>query len=232
MSITVVLLAILVGVTSARDESFHEELFFAPLATNDIMSHFRFTTLVPTRSASFGRDFDLLSRFVGELRDAHDLEEFSVSLARGVWNEERWGYAPESVPPGAEVSALFGAGVAEGDVWASWRSLTNALSGQLCASLNFLDRTTSASPKYSFTPRGVTNVSRSDGGSNRFMRGTLPGENVCTENLTPWKKMLPCQGKRGKSLLTKLPSSKKNLTEYLYLCRIGHASQRGSCSQD
>ena len=32
------------------------------------------------------------------------------------------------------------------------------------------------------------------------MRGTLPGENVCTENLTPWKKMLPCQGKRGKCL--------------------------------
>ena len=203
MSIIVGLLAVLVTAGAARDESFHEELLFVPLATNDVVSHFRFTTLVPTRSASFGRDFDLLSRFVGELRDAYDLEEFSVSLARGIWNEERWGYAPESVPPGAEVSAWFGAGVAEGDVWSSWRSLTNALSGQLCASLNFLDQTTSASPKYSFTPRGVSNISKSDGGagyggSKRFMRGTLPGENVCTENLTPWKKMLPCQGKRGK----------------------------------
>ena len=25
----------------------------------------------------------------------------------------------------------------------------------------------------------------------------LPGENVCTENLTPWKKLLPCGTKRG-----------------------------------
>ena len=199
MSLFVGLMAVLVTAVVAQDESFHEELLFTPLATNDVVSHFRFTTLVPTASAPFGRHFDLLSRFVGELRDAHDLEEFSVSLARGVWNEERWGYSPESVPPGAEVSAWFGAGVAEGDVWSAWRSLTNALSGQLCASLNFLDRTTSASPKYSFTPRGVANISKSDGGgSGRFMRGTLPGENVCTENLTPWKKMLPCQGKRGK----------------------------------
>ena len=137
---------------------------------------------------------------MGELRDAYDLEEFSVSLARGVWNEERWGYHPDSVPPGAEVSAWFGAGVAEGDVWSAWRSLTNALSGQLCASLNFLDETTSASPRHSFTMRGVANVSADagHGSGKRFMRGTLPGENVCTENLTPWKKMLPCQGKRGK----------------------------------
>ena len=200
MSLFLGLLAVLLTAVAAQDESFHEELLFTPLATNDIVSHFRFTTLVPTASAPFGRHFGLLSRFVGELRDAHDLEEFSVSLARGVWNEERWGYSPESVPPGAEVSAWFGAGVPEGDVWSAWRSLTNALSGQLCASLNFLDLTTSASPKYSFTPRGVANISRSDGGSGRFMRGTLPGENVCTENLTPWKKMLPCQGKRGKCL--------------------------------
>ena len=27
----------------------------------------------------------------------------------------------------------------------------------------------------------------------------LPGENVCTENLTPWKKLLPCGAKRGLS---------------------------------
>ena len=113
MSIFVGLLAVLLTTVVAQDESFHEELLFTPLATNDIVSHFRFTTLVPSTSAPFGRHFDLLSRFVGELRDAHDLEEFSVSLARGVWNEERWGYSPESVPPGAEVSAWFGAGVAE-----------------------------------------------------------------------------------------------------------------------
>jgi len=30
-----------------------------------------------------------------------------------------------------------------------------------------------------------------------FRVGFLPSENVCTENLSPWKKLLPCQSKRG-----------------------------------
>ena len=47
------LLAGLVAAVAAREESFHEELLFVPLASNDIMSHFRFTTLVSTREASF-----------------------------------------------------------------------------------------------------------------------------------------------------------------------------------
>ena len=47
------LLAGLVAAVAARDESFHEELLFVPLASNDIMSHFRFTTLVSTREALF-----------------------------------------------------------------------------------------------------------------------------------------------------------------------------------
>lgn len=158
-------------------------------------SNFRFTTLVSSASFSEGR-FSLLSRFVGELRDAHHLEEFSVSLSRGVWNEERWGYAPNNNPPGAEVRARFGEGV--DDVGAEWTALTNALSGQFCASLNFMDTTASVSPKHSFMPVGVSNVSSGDSGGGRFVRGTLPGENVCTENLTPWKKMLPCQAKRGR----------------------------------
>ena len=37
----------------------------------------------------------------------------------------------------------------------SWRRLTNALSGQFCASLNFLDSTQSVSPVWSLRPSGV-----------------------------------------------------------------------------
>ena len=80
----------------------------------------------------------------------------------------------------------------------AWTKLVNALSGQFCASLNFLDTTQAVSPKWSFQPRGITPVG-ADGNrtTGHFRSGTLPGENVCTENLTPWKKLLPCESKRG-----------------------------------
>jgi phosphatidylinositol glycan class T len=81
----------------------------------------------------------------------------------------------------------------------AWTRLTNALSGQLCASLNFLDATRSFSPAFNFVPRGVATVEEDDDRANatHFRMGMLPGENVCTENLTPWKKLLPCEAKRG-----------------------------------
>ena len=35
-----------------------------------------------------------------------------------------------------------------------------------------------------------------------FLRyGILPRENLCTENLTPWKKLLPCKNRRGLAVL-------------------------------
>jgi hypothetical protein len=36
-----------------------------------------------------------------------------------------------------------------------------------------------------------------DTGRNRLRYGTLPRENVCTENLTPWLKLLPCRSQAG-----------------------------------
>lgn len=80
----------------------------------------------------------------------------------------------------------------------AWTKLVNGLSGQFCASLNFLDTTQAVSPKWSFQPRGITPFGfNSSAASEHFRSGTLPGENVCTENLTPWKKLLPCESKRG-----------------------------------
>ena len=97
----------------------------------------------------------------------------------------------------------------------SWRRLTNALSGQICASLNSLDSTQSVSPVWSLRPSGVKARQQSsldDTDESHFRFGTLPGENVCTENLTPWKKLLPCQAKRG--LATLLNARSIHTTKY------------------
>lgn len=63
--------------------------------------------------------------------------------------------------------------------------------------MNFIDSTRTTSPVVSFEPLG--DHSTSD--RLHLLHGTLPGEVVCTENLTPFLKMLPCKGKAGISSL-------------------------------
>jgi phosphatidylinositol glycan class T len=81
-----------------------------------------------------------------------------------------------------------------------WEALTNALSGLFCASLNFIDSTRTIRPVRSFVPQGHHPKSE-DGSLLHLLHGALPKEPVCTENLTPFLKLLPCKGKAGISSL-------------------------------
>lgn len=76
-----------------------------------------------------------------------------------------------------------------------WLTLTNALSGLFCASLNFIDGTRTTRPVMSFVPEGQHSTATSE--NLHLLHGTLPREVVCTENLTPFLKLLPCKGKAG-----------------------------------
>lgn len=71
-----------------------------------------------------------------------------------------------------------------------WKALTNTLSGLFCASLNFIDETITTEPRLSFRTKGDEDVA-----GQQLRYGSLPHENVCTENLTPWIKLLPCKAK-------------------------------------
>ena len=130
--------------------------------------------------------------------EQYGLRELDLSLSRGVWRPKLWGYPPQSASAGAKVSAWFEPSLVS-DVDSAWRQLTNALAGQLCASLNFLDSSQqTVSPKYAFNLHGVLSESETTELNNTYFRmGILPGENVCTENLSPWRKLLPCESKRG-----------------------------------
>ena len=75
-----------------------------------------------------------------------------------------------------------------------WATLTQSLSGLFCASINFVDSTRTTKPTISFSPAGDHDGSDND---LHFLHGVLPGEVVCTENLTPFLKLLPCKGKAG-----------------------------------
>lgn len=80
---------------------------------------------------------------------------------------------------------------------ARWLTLTNALSGLFCASLNFIDATKTTRPIMTFQPEG----DHAGTPNLHLLHGTLPHEVVCTENLTPFLKLLPCKGKSGISSL-------------------------------
>lgn len=127
------------------------------------------------------------------------VREMELSFTQGRWNYERWGgYDPISSsnakPPGVELWAVFD--VPQHQVDASWKNLTHTLSGLFCASINFLESSTAYSaPSWGSQPFK---------GNLRY--GSLPREAVCTENLTPWLKLLPCRDKAGLSALMDRPS--------------------------
>jgi len=68
------------------------------------------------------------------------------------------------------------------------------LAGLFCASLGVMDEQRTTSPSGTFRPEG----SLPDWGQAHHLRhGFLPSEHVCTENLTPFYKLLPCKSFSG-----------------------------------
>ena len=147
---------------------------------------------------------------------------FELSFTQGRWDTPRWGRAPLGHRPiGAELWASFHTPDSpDVDVEAatdtSWNNLTSLLGGQLCASLGRLDRAEIVvAPKLAFHPwDGTASAVVSD---RPRRHGSLPAEAVCTENLTPWLKFLPCRDQSGvasllRSRTTLFGSSTSRLT--------------------
>ena len=111
----------------------------------------------------------------------------------------------------AWIERIDGVGGKGEDVGAEerWSDLVNSLSGLFCASLNFIDSGKTTRPLMSFEPEGTLqelqaarkNVTGTSQGELQLLHGMLPHEVVCTENLTPFLKLLPCKGKAGISSL-------------------------------
>lgn len=122
----------------------------------------------------------------------YNLLELHVSLTNGLFRYESWGYPVNDAPAGAEVWARFHSNLNSTDVDHQWKELCYSLSGLLCASLNFIDSVQTVSPEFVFPP---THSVLKNMSTIRY--ATLPREIVCTENLTPWRKLLPCSNLRG-----------------------------------
>uniref|UniRef100_A0A4X2JTN6 Phosphatidylinositol glycan anchor biosynthesis class T n=1 Tax=Vombatus ursinus TaxID=29139 RepID=A0A4X2JTN6_VOMUR len=197
------LLALLLGLggqsrAEPERDSLREELVLTPLPSGDVSATFQFRTRWDSELQREGvSHYRLFPKVLGQLISKYSVQELHLSLTQGFWRTRFWGQPFLQAPAGAELWVWFQNSVA--DVDKSWKELSNILSGIFCASLNFIDSTNTVTPTASFKPLGLAN-----GTNHHFLRyAVLPREVVCTENLTPWKKLLPCSSKAGLSVLLK-----------------------------
>ncbi|XP_023984190.1 GPI transamidase component PIG-T [Physeter macrocephalus] len=186
------------GHTEPPRDSLREELVITPLPSGDVAATFQFRTRWDSElQREEVSHYRLFPKALGQLISKYSLRELHLSLTQGFWRTRYWGTPFLQAPSGAELWAWFQDTVT--DVDKSWKELSNVLSGIFCASLNFIDSTNTVTPSASFKPLGLAN-----GTDHSFLRyAVLPREVVCTENLTPWKKLLPCSSKAGLSVLLK-----------------------------
>ncbi|KAL9938179.1 hypothetical protein V8E36_002802 [Tilletia maclaganii] len=98
------------------------------------------------------------------------------------------------VPPPGSVLAQGEGPNAHDHARLSWRKLTSALAGLFCASLD-----TTLSPRVALKPSDPNLFSSSSarsptqGNESLLLHAFAPSESICTENLTPFLKLLPCR---------------------------------------
>ncbi|KAL6852496.1 Subunit of the glycosylphosphatidylinositol transamidase complex-like protein [Amphichorda felina] len=185
------------GFLVAEASDYHEQLTLRPLPFSSLLASFNFrsnTSLTDFES----QNFRLFPRSLGQILQHAGTKELHLRFTLGRWDAESWGARPwdgkREGGTGVELWAWLDASSDE-EADQKWLTLTNALSGLFCASLNFIDETRTIRPAKSFQPEGDHSA---DALANmRLLHGVLPHEVVCTENLTPFLKMLPCKGKAG-----------------------------------
>ncbi|XP_017465987.1 PREDICTED: GPI transamidase component PIG-T isoform X2 [Rhagoletis zephyria] len=189
------LLASPIGAVKESSE-FHEELYVRPMANGYVNTFFQFTTRWHYGDRENLHNTQLIPRPIAETLLLYDVKELHIGLTQGLWRYETFGFPVVDAAPGAEMWAWFaGENLTTSEVDDQWTKLASTFSGILCASLNFIDKTNSVEPKFSFRPQFVIG---SKVNVPQYIRyASLPREIVCTENLTPWKKLLPCNSKQG-----------------------------------
>ncbi|KAK7545879.1 GPI transamidase component GPI16 [Phyllosticta citricarpa] len=186
---------------SCQAADYHERLLLRPLPQNALLASFHFRSNASAASIE-EQNFRFFPRSLGQILQHAHTKELHLRFSLGRWDAELWGARPwngaREGGTGVELWAWVDAETEE-QANARWLTLANALSGLFCASLNFIDATKTIRPVMTFPPERYTPNQSSE--SLHLLHGTLPHEVVCTENLTPFLKLLPCKGKSGISSL-------------------------------
>lgn len=196
--LSLLLPALLTGLANARSP-YSEHLHLTPLP-HSVLAQFEFSSNATDASIE-AQNFRFFPRSLSQILQHAHAKELHLRFTSGRWDEESWGPRPRNGAREGGTGIEMWAWV-EGETrdvaFARWLALVNSLSGLFCASLNYIDSTRTIMPIAAFEPEG-TGVKEAD--NLHLLHGTLPREVVCTENLTPFMKLLPCKGKAGVSSL-------------------------------
>ncbi|KAB2571227.1 GPI transamidase component GPI16 [Lasiodiplodia theobromae] len=186
---------------NADAADYHERLLLRPLPQNQLLASFNFRSNASASSFEH-QNFRYFPRSLGQILQHAHTKELHLRFSLGRWDAEQWGARPwngaREGGTGVELWAWVDAETEE-QANARWLTLANALSGLFCASVNFIDATKTIRPVKSFPPERYPPAESLE--NLHLLHGTLPHEVVCTENLTPFLKLLPCKGKSGVSSL-------------------------------
>ncbi|PBK95803.1 Gpi16 subunit GPI transamidase component [Armillaria gallica] len=185
------------------NEEFREQVSLQTLQDGRVASTFSFNILLKDatprepRTLIFddeSQHYSLFPLALGQILREYAVTELHLTLNAGKWNYDSWGYPKErDVGTGAELWAWMADG-GPSTIDYRWQGLRNALAGLFCASIGSSDEQRTTSPVLPFAPEG----SLPDWGVQHELRhASLASEHVCTENLTPFLKLLPCKSLSG-----------------------------------
>ncbi|KAH9919179.1 Gpi16 subunit GPI transamidase component [Epithele typhae] len=196
-------LHLVVTAAAASHEVFDEDLSLRPLRDGKLMANFQFTTHLkgssPRDPQALSDDdnaqhYTVFPLALGQLLREYAVTELHLSLNAGRWDYDAWGYPEESgVGTGGELWAWMGESTTS-SLDRRWSGLRNGLGGLFCASLGHLDEQRTTSPYLTFQPEGaLPNFTY----PHQLRHAILASQHVCTENLTPFLKLLPCKSSSG-----------------------------------
>lgn len=193
------LLICLLSLPSRVHANFTELLTIHPLpAINKVLGVFEFSANETT-----GINFEsLFPNALRQILRKHDAESVHLTFSTGKYVDWRYGsmqnisnFGFKNAPYGARLHvALRG----ESNAQQRWRGITSDLGGIFSASLNQMGETVVIGLLQGSTPHelGAFPMTSRDP-KLVFLHGSLAREELCTENLTPWLKMLPCRSIAG-----------------------------------
>lgn len=185
---------------ASANEEYHEQMIIRSLDRGQISAYLQFKTFVATNlnypyGVNAGKHNDIFPLSIVRVLHKHELQELHLSLTKGTWKYDRWGLPPNDVSPNAHLWAWFRTYLTASE---NWIKLTSFLAGQFCTSISLIKPSTTIRPKRSFQP--LMHSKEKPFLSNIYEYGylsALPQEAICTENLTPWAKLLPCRNRQG-----------------------------------
>lgn len=190
-------ITLLNSVSDTETQTHSEQLILRPLDRGQISAYFQFRTFIQANldlPLQVDKHNDIFPLSLLQLFHRLEVQELHLSLTKGKWKHDHWGLPFREVAASAHLVTWFSNHHKAKD---NLGKLSSYLSGQFCASINLISPTETVNPKVAFQPF-LSNISRTHRDNHRHgYVALLPQEAICTENLTPWTKLLPCRSRKG-----------------------------------